>query len=120
MAQSNFYMVLGINRDESPIGIRRAFRRLVKRYHPDLVGPKWRSHYQNIVEAYEVLSDPVKRGVYNRALDQSGASNDAKPVIITAGYGPEPEPMVPGPMSVMKDFQAAGGSFEALFERFIS
>ena len=61
MLKRDYYLILGVSREETLPAIRKAFRRLVKRYHPDMVGPQWTARYQDIVEAYEVLSDPERR-----------------------------------------------------------
>ena len=55
MGRKSYYMVLGVSRTESPSGIRQAFRELVKRYHPDRVGPQGLRFFQEIVEAHRVL-----------------------------------------------------------------
>ena len=59
----NYYDTLGIKRDASDKDIRQAFRRLARRYHPD-VNPSDKSAeatFKNVNEAHEVLSDPEKR-----------------------------------------------------------
>lgn len=61
MAAKNYYMVLGVSRQESARGIQEAFRSLAKRYHPDRTGPQGTAAFQDIVEAYQVLSDPARR-----------------------------------------------------------
>ncbi len=119
MLKRDYYLILGVSQEENQLGIRRAFRRLVKRYHPDKVGPKWTVQYQDIVEAYQVLSDPEQRKSYNRGLDQIEARKEkASPVIVT-GYGQEVETLVPGPVSLIRDFQSSASPLESLFERFI-
>ena len=119
MLKRDYYLILGVSREESQIGIRRAFRWLLKRYHPDIVGPKWTTQYQNIVEAYQVLSDPERRKSYNQGLGKSEGRKDDPSSIIVTGYGPDSEPIVPGPVSLIHDFQTSGSPFEALIERFI-
>lgn len=68
MRQKNYYKILGISRDADPKGIRDAFRRLAKKYHPDRAGPEGKDLFQDVQEAYEVLSDPEKRSFYDRQL----------------------------------------------------
>jgi DnaJ-class molecular chaperone len=68
MLQRSYYLVLGVSRSESDSGIRRAFRELVQRYHPDRVGPSYLNLFQEIVDAYRVLSDPERRRWYDRGL----------------------------------------------------
>jgi molecular chaperone DnaJ len=65
----DYYEILGVGRDASPDAIKRAFRRLAKRYHPDAYqGDKKEAErrFRKIAEAYEVLSDPEKRAQYDR------------------------------------------------------
>jgi hypothetical protein len=62
------YLILGISRSESPQGIRRAFRDLVREHHPDLAGPAGTPMFREIVEAYRVLSDPAERRQYDASI----------------------------------------------------
>lgn len=74
MAVKDYYLILGVSRDESAEGIRSAFRELAKRYHPDLAGAESTPEFQEIVEAYEVLSDPARRRRYNSELAAAEAA----------------------------------------------
>jgi molecular chaperone DnaJ len=67
---SDLYVVLEVVRTASENDIKKAFRKLARRYHPD-INPGDRTaeeHFKVITEAYEVLSDPMKRSFY----DQNG------------------------------------------------
>ena len=68
MPQKDYYKILGISRDADSKGIRDAFRKLAKKYHPDKAGPEGKHLFQDLQEAYEVLSDPEKRTSYDRQL----------------------------------------------------
>jgi len=118
MATKDYYLILGVSRTESTGGIRDAFRELAKRYHPDRVGPTGTSFFQDIVEAYQVLSDPERRKHYNQGLYHAGAGEEARPEPIVVRQGPWSEPLVPEPRSILRDFHTFGPSFDALFERF--
>ncbi len=68
MALKNYYIILGISPNTSAEGIRGAFRQLAKKFHPDKAGGEKTAFFQDITEAYEVLSDPEKRKLYNQKL----------------------------------------------------
>lgn len=67
MAYIDYYKVLGVANDASQQEIKRAYRRLAKKYHPDLNkdNPQAKAKFQEINEANEVLSDPEKRRKYD-------------------------------------------------------
>src|SRR5512146_2074222 len=66
----DLYAVLGLKHSATPAEIKRAYRRLARKYHPD-INPGDRAaevRFRQIAEAYETLSDPERR----RRYDQSG------------------------------------------------
>jgi len=72
MANKDYYSILGVKRDASEQEIKRAYRRLARKHHPD-VNPGDKSaeaKFKEINEAYEVLSDKEKRQKYDRFGDQ--------------------------------------------------
>src|SRR5437868_9553126 len=87
MAGEDLYIILEIGRTASVIEIKRAFRRLARRYHPD-INPGDRhaeERFKRITEAYDILSDPLKRQFY----DMNGFYSDGvlEPNGSAAGWG---------------------------------
>src|ERR671933_523970 len=79
MAKEDFYKVLGVDRKAKPEEIKKAYRRLARKYHPD-VNPGDKAaeeRFKLITEAHEVLSDPKKRKVYDRFGQYSDQLADA-------------------------------------------
>ncbi|SEN04012.1 molecular chaperone DnaJ [Lihuaxuella thermophila] len=78
MSKRDYYEVLGVNRDASDDEIRRAYRKLARKYHPDVnKEPDAEQKFKEVKEAYEVLSDPQKKAQY----DQFGHTDP------TGGFG---------------------------------
>jgi molecular chaperone DnaJ len=74
---TDYYEVLGVPRTAPDGDIKRAYRQLARKFHPDVATDKAaaENHFKEINEAYEVLSDPQKRANYDRfghAGDQAG------------------------------------------------
>ncbi len=68
-AHKNYYSVLGVKSSASAEEIRKAYRRLARKYHPD-VNPNNKSaedRFKEVQEAYDILSDPKKREFFDRA-----------------------------------------------------
>lgn len=82
MAKRDYYEVLGVSKDASDDDIKKAYRKLSKKYHPDInKAPDAEEKFKEVSEAYEILSDAQKRAAY----DQYGhASTDPN---FGAGYG---------------------------------
>jgi molecular chaperone DnaJ len=86
MAKEDFYKVLGVERKAKPEEIKKAYRKLARKHHPD-VNPGDKSaeeRFKLITEAHDVLSDPKKRSVYDRFGQYSDNLADA------AARGAEP------------------------------
>jgi molecular chaperone DnaJ len=68
MAKRDYYEVLGVNRDAGEDEIKKAYRKLAMKWHPDRNpdNPKAEEHFKETKEAYEILSDEQKRAAYDR------------------------------------------------------
>src|SRR5689334_21949549 len=68
MAKRDYYDVLGIKRNATQDEIRRAHRKLVRQYHPDVNrdNPQMAEKFKEVQEAYDVLSDDTKRKNYDQ------------------------------------------------------
>ena len=119
MATKDYYLILGVSRRENLRSVQEAFRELAKRYHPDRAGPQGTRIFQDLREAYEVLSNPEKRKLYNHNLEQDEIKTHSRPEPIFSRPPSRPEALVPQAMSLLHDFQTIRPSFEPLFERFL-
>ncbi len=71
MEFKDYYEIMGVSRDATQDEIKRAYRKLARKYHPDVSKePDAEQRFKEIGEAYEVLKDPEKRAAY----DQLGAN----------------------------------------------
>ena len=65
----DYYKILGITDSESAVDIKLAYRKLARKWHPDVAGntPEAINRFKELNEAYEVLSNPIKKSEYDRA-----------------------------------------------------
>ena len=68
MAKRDYYEVLGVSRDADADAIKKAYRRMAMKHHPDrnLGDPRAEERFKELGEAYKALSDPQKRAAYDR------------------------------------------------------
>ena len=85
MSKRDFYDILGVNRDANEDEIKKAYRKLAMKYHPDRNpdNPKAEEHFKEVKEAYEILSDSQKRAAY----DQYGHAGVDQQAGMGGGFG---------------------------------
>src|SRR6516162_384253 len=68
MSESDYYEVLGVAKDATPEAIKKAYRGLARKHHPDVnPGDKTaEKKFKEVQQAYDILSDPEKRSLYDR------------------------------------------------------
>ena len=83
MAKRDYYEILGVSKSASTEELKKAYRKLALKFHPDKnKAPEAEEKFKAIGEAYDVLSDPKKRQIY----DQYGEEG------LKAGAGSGPPP----------------------------
>jgi DnaJ-class molecular chaperone len=111
MAGKTYYMLLGVSRTESTGGIRAAYRDLAKRMHPDVAGAQATRAFQEITEAYDVLSDPERRRRYNRELSREAEHR-------APAMRGRVSPVVRAPVEILGNPDGIRPSFNEVCDRF--
>ena len=68
MTDKDFYQILGVSRDASDSEIKKAYRKLAVKYHPDKNpnNPEAEERFKEISAAFDILKDPEKRSKYDQ------------------------------------------------------
>ncbi len=80
MKYQDYYQILGVTRDASAEDIKKAYRRLARKYHPDVSKEaRAEERFKEVAEAYEVLREPEKRAAYDQLGNNWRAGQDFRP-----------------------------------------
>lgn len=97
MSYKDYYRVLEVGRDASAEELQRSYRKLARKYHPDVSKePNAEARFKQIQEAYEVLKDPEKRRLYDKYGSQWKAISEGRasprgapnPADVSFDFGP--------------------------------
>jgi molecular chaperone DnaJ len=84
---NDYYGILGVRRDAGPEEIKKAYRRLARELHPDVnPDPALQERFKEVTQAYEVLSDPEKRQMYDLGGDPFTRTGPGGPGFGAAGF----------------------------------
>jgi curved DNA-binding protein len=103
----DYYQTMGVPRDATEVQIKQAYRKLARKYHPDVSKEKdAEARFKEVGEAYEVLKDPEKRAAYDRLGQEHQRGEQFRP---PPGWNAGFEFSGPGQSADYSEF------FEALF-----
>jgi DnaJ-class molecular chaperone len=117
----DYYDILGVSRSADAAAIRKAFRKLARKYHPDVdASDDAKKRFQEVQEAYDVLSDPEKRKRYDQFGHAAfgggggGAGTNADPF---SGFGRASSNAGPGGFSFRTDQSGEEVDLSGIFEQ---
>ena len=105
MEYKDYYKILGVDRSASEADIKKAFRKLAHKYHPDVSKEKdAEAKFKDVNEAYQTLSDPEKKAAYDQ-LGQRREGSSFEPPPGWGGFGG-------GASHGFEGFDFGGGGFD--------
>jgi curved DNA-binding protein len=109
----DYYSIMGVARDATEDEIKRAYRKLARKYHPDVSKePQAEERFKELGEAYEVLKDPEKRAAYDKlGANWKSGQEFRPPPDWDSGFEFRGGEFRPGDSAAFSDF------FESLFGR---
>jgi curved DNA-binding protein len=116
VAYKDYYSVLGISRSASASDIQQAYRKLARKYHPDVSKEKdAEQRFKELGEAYEVLKDEQKRKLYDQYGEQWKAASEGRAPPSSAGRPNVDFEGFRGADFDPGEFDDVGSLFEAFF-----
>lgn len=109
----DYYEVLGLSKGADAAAIKKAYRKLAKKYHPDMNPDNAEAErkFKEVTEAYNVLSDPEKKKLYDQfghaAFDETGAGGNPYSQTYRQAYG--------GPGGGYREYHFEGGNMDDMF-----
>ena len=97
--RKDYYLILGVARDASMAAIKRAYRRLAKKFHPEVAAHASLQDFQELQAAYETLADAERRRRYDESLRQERFEPLAWSFVRSPAAGDLRRPVRPGSLS---------------------
>lgn len=111
----DYYRILNIEKNASQEEIKKAYRKLSRKYHPDNAGEQAREQFDRVQEAYGVLGDEEKRAVYDERMRADGPGGRGAEKAAHGKNAGQPEQKE----DVYKDLAAFyTGAYKNSFEKF--
>ncbi len=112
-AKRDYYEVLGLSKGADAAAIKKAYRKLAKKYHPDMNpgNADAEKKFKDVTEAYNILSDPEKKKMYDQfghaAFDEAAAGGNPYGGTYRQAYG--------GPGGGYREYHFEGGNMDDVF-----